>query len=194
MKNTIEQIAAILANSERDLQQVIAEAAKAGDYRGVDAARSAAANVHEFRTRVVDSSSSPRAKLQTESRHGSTRRARKASPRKRGKSGYPKFEVRNGTLVRTGWSKKQSHEYAHKVPKAIFDRTVKAMAALAKSGTGPFMAEQIIEQVDHLGLESIPSYQVYVVLGFLRHGNVIKQIGREGYRLPEDLTERARSL
>jgi hypothetical protein len=94
-------------------------------------------------------------------------------------------------LIRIGWSKKQRREYTHKTPRSIFDTTIKAMAALAQSGAGPFTAEQLIDQINTMEPEAIPSYQVYGVIGMLRGTNCIKQIGREGYDIPPELVEKA---
>jgi hypothetical protein len=55
------------------------------------------------------------------------------------------------------------------------------------------MAEQIIEQVNDLESDTIPSYQIYGVIGLLRKFNCIKQIGREGYDIPTDVSTRAKN-
>lgn len=187
MEKEIEKIIGILTKAESELREQIIEAAKAGDYRSVDSARAVAVGIRSLRSGIVNSSS----KAQTKGTVAIPQRRKKSSSRKCGKSGYPKFDVKNGTLIRIGWSKKQHREYMHKVPRLVFDQTVKAMVALAQSGVGPFMAEQIIEQLSHFVSETIPSYQVYVVIGMLRKTSCIKQVGREGYDIPTDLAAKA---
>lgn len=187
MEKEIEKIISILAKCESDLREVIVEAAQEGDYRSVDIAKTAAVNVHNVKARVKN----PAAKLETKPINDMSRHKRKKVSRKSSRLRYPKFEVKNETLIRIGWSKKERSEYTHKTPRAAFDRTVKAMAALAQSGAGPFMAEQIIEQLSQLESEAIPSYQVYVVIGMLRKRGHIKQVGREGYNIPTDITAKA---
>ena len=188
MEKGIEKIIGILTKCESDLRKLIVGAAKAGDYRSVDMARVAAVDIHNLRDRVLSPSLKRKQKVGGEV----SLRKRKSASRKRGRTGYPKFEVKNDTLIRIGWSKKERREYTHKTPRTAFDGTVKVMAALAQNGAGPFTAEEIIEQVNHTESETIPSYQVYVVIGFLRARKCIVQVGREGYDIPTEIATRAR--
>jgi len=190
MENYIEQIIEILNKTENDLQKVIVEAAQARDYRSVDIARASAVSIQNLRTQISNSA----CKVEQRSAKSASGVRRKALSRKGNKSGYPKFRVMNDTLLRIGWSKKQRREYVHKAPKFVFDKTTKAMATLAQNGAGPFMAEQIIEQISSMESDTIPSYQVYVVIGLLRKTNCIKQVGREGYDIQQDILEKARDV
>jgi len=188
MEKEIEKIISILTKCESDLQEVIVEAAQEGDYRSVDMAKTAAVNVHNVKARVKN----PAAKLETKPINDMSRHKRKKVSRKSSRLRYPKFEVKNETLIRIGWSKKERSEYTHKTPRTAFDGTVKVMAALAQNGAGLFTAEQIIEQVNNMESEAVPSYQVYVVIGFLRARKCILQVGREGYDIPTEIATRAR--
>ena len=183
-----KQISAILSEAEKALQKVIAEAAGAGRYAVVDAARVAASGVRQIRLGAGTASTG------RSSNRGSRPRANK---RKRGgrspKADYPKFLVRNGVLVRLGWSKRKKTEYAHKVPRAAFDSIVEVCAGLARSGRGPFPAEEVVRLANAQGHDQIPAYQVYVVIGLLRQEGSIEQVGREGYEFPPDLMEHAQS-
>jgi len=187
MKNLIEKIEAVLTKAENELQEVIVEAAKAGDYRGVDAGRAAAVEICNLKARILKPSS--KGELKSESNVSRTKKRVGTKRHVRGK--YPKFEIKNDTLVRIGWSKKERREYTHKVTKRVFYEAVEVMGRLAKGGAGPFTAEQIIEHINSMESETIPSYQVYVVLGLLRQTNCIKQVGREGYDIPPELVEKA---
>ncbi len=102
-------------------------------------------------------------------------------------AGYPRFEIRRHNLHRIGWSKKGNEEYVHKAPREVYDQAIDAMAALAERGRGPFMADEFLEELADLVSHAPPSYQVYVVLGFLRHAKCIEQVGREGYVVPMNL-------
>jgi len=186
MESERKQIAAILSETEKALQKIIAEAAGAGRYAVVDAARMAASGVRQIRLgagtaltgRSSDRSSRPR---------GHKRKRSGRSP----KVGYPKFLVRNGVLVRLGWSKRKGTEYVHKVPRAAFDSIVEVCAGLARSGPGPFPAEEVVRLANAQGHDPIPAYQVYVVIGLLRQEGSIEQVGREGYKFPPELAEHA---
>jgi len=187
MENLREKIEAILKKAENELQEIIVEAAKAGDYRGVDTGRAAAVEICNLKARILKPSS--KSELKTES--DMSRSKKKVATKRHVRGKYPKFEVKNNTLIRIGWSKKEKREYTHKVSKQVFYQTVEEMGRLAQGGAGPFMAEKIIEQVNNSESETIPSYQVYVVIGLLRKLNCIKQIGREGYDIPIDLAKKA---
>ena len=189
MEKQTKKIESILTKTEADLRQVIAEAAQAGDYRTVDVGRTAAVGVHNLKTQISKTSG----KVSEKHKTSTVRTKSKTASRKSVKRKYPKFAVKNDTLIRIGWSKKEHREYTHKTPRAAFDGTVKVMAALAQNGAGPFTAEEIIEQVNHMESETIPSYQVYVVIGMLRKRGCIKQIGREGYNISTDITVKAKN-
>ena len=188
MKDQNKKIEAILTKTETDLRQVIAEAAQAGDYRTVDMGRTVAVSIHNLKTQISKTSG----KVSEKHRTSAVRTKSKTGSRKSVKRKYPKFAVKNDTLIRIGWSKKEHREYTHKTPRTVFDGTVKVMATLAQNGAGPFTAEEIIEQVNHMESETIPSYQVYVVIGFLRARKCIVQVGREGYDIPTEIATRAR--
>lgn len=187
IREQADRITEILAKAESEMQKVIVEAAQVGDYRTVDMARNAAINVRNLRAQI----SNPTRRVEPRVANAESRPMHRAAKRKAVRTGYPKFHVAKDTLIRIGWSKKQGTEYTHKTPKPVFDSTIKAMGALAQSGAGPFTAEQVIEQINKTDGETIPSYQVYVVIGMLRLTNCIEQIGREGYNIPSELAERA---
>ena len=187
MENRENRVAAILDEAERNLREVIAEAAQAGDYHSVDVARGAALEMRRLREHLQGPPNLQKPQSSDTSQHFTRKRQNQ-------KSTYPKFEVRNGTLIRVGWSKKKKREYTHKAPKAVFDQTIKAMASLPQMGNGSIMAEQLIERVESTSSEHIPSYQIYTVLGLLRDRDCIQKIGNEGYRWPEQLEDNARKI
>ncbi len=189
-----EEVIAILTEADERLRQKIAEAAKAGDLSLVDVARSAAGHVR----RTVELVKSGSHSLSGKPESGSFEKTRRADvPRRKGRkaksSPYPKYIVRNSTLCRIGWSKKRKGEYVHKVDRRIFDRTASVMASISNLGPGPFMSDQIIDEVNRNAKAAVPSYQVYVVLGFLKTQKDIQQVGRKGYRVPADLSHRAKA-
>jgi len=187
MRDQIEKIVEILTKTESEIQKVIIEAAQASDYRSVDMARNAAVNIKNLRAQISDTTR----KVESKSVKAEKRVKRKVVSRKAARTGYPKFQIKKDTLIRIGWSKKQRREYTHKTTRFVFEITIKAMAKLAKSGAGPFTSEQLIDQINSVESETIPSYQVYAVIGILRQANCIKQIGRNGYDIPPEILEKA---
>lgn len=192
MENLKEKLEAVLTKAENELQEVIVEAAKAGDYRGVDVARTIAVSIRELNAKISESYLQGKSsKTQTNAEVKVSPRERRLTLKRKARSVYPRFETRNDSIVKIGWSKKQRREYSHKVPSDVFEKTVKAMSVLAASSAGPFMAEQIIDKVNNTEIEAIPAYQVYVVIAMLRKTKCIMQIGREGYKISTDIMEKA---
>jgi hypothetical protein len=195
MDKASEKIEPILLYAERELRDVIADAAKAGDYEGVDLAREVAARIRAMvplvGSRLAASQNGSAATADdprgSAAKHTSARRGA-------GKKGsYPRFQVRKGTLWKYGWSKSDKKEYVHKVPKEVFEQTVAAIGTLTQNGVSPLAADQIIEQIELAG-HSVPVYQVYVALAFLRQHNVVRRHGRDGYLVIPDFAERAGGL
>lgn len=187
MKDNIKQIVEVLSKSEREVQEIIGDAASKADYAAVDAGRIAAIEISKLQTRLdvlrkQYKSSGGSATIQKEKRLSQVFKP----------SGYPKYEVRNDTLIRTGWSKKEKVEYTHCAPKEAFDSTVKVMEDLAKGKAGPITAEEIITTINDVESIVIPSYQIYVAIGMLRQKGYIKKLGRKGYEMPSDIASKAK--
>ena len=86
-------------------------------------------------------------------------------------------------LIKVGWSRKKKAEYLHRVPKEV----VLAFAEhLEKSVSAQSLFE--IESLFPVSTESsgdIPSYQIYVIVAWLREVGVIEKKGRDGYIIQE---------
>lgn len=194
----MKPIKTILNQAEMELQEVIAIAAKDGDYKAIDLARRYAVQLHEMQAAL--NNSSPPAITNTNTQEEPLRtnvqsRNLSAGTKKKGKkSQYPKFEIEHNSLTRIGWSKKGKKEYSHKASKNIYDLTVAAMEKLSKASAGPFMAEDIIAKVNEVADQAIPAYQIYVVIGYLKDQDCVKQIGREGYNIPTNILQLATSI
>ena len=184
MKPIDNRITTILKDAERDFREVIAEAAKESDYPNVDVARLMALEMDKLLKRVKG----PPVVKEPES---SPILQHSTKKRKVRKSDYPKFAIRNGVLTRTGWSPKRKREYRQRIPGITFDQTLKAKASLSQTGNGSVLAEQIIEGVERINQDHVPSYQVYAVLGLLRHGKCVQQGGDGYYSWADQLEDKA---
>lgn len=206
---TTTRVAKALAEAEKNLQLVIGETAKSGDYSLSKAASGVAEEVRRIRASLPETKpEAPAARL---SAHSSLRRGQLREQRTKSKatssakhtrtsrptparkaprpSGYPRFDIRRDNLHRIGWSRKEKEEYVHKAPHEAFEQAIDAMLAVSQGARGPFMAEEFLSKLQELDGNAPPSYQVYVVIGFLRHMTCIEQVGREGYLLPTDLKQ-----
>lgn len=96
-----------------------------------------------------------------------------ASPRKR-KSEYPKFLVREDTLVKVGLGRDRRSEYEHTVSRAEYDAVVTRIAKLLAEHRS-FNADQLQD-----GLTN-PAYRTYIVLALLRKAGVVSARQRGKY-------------
>ena len=185
-------IVAVLTRAEKDLLQLLSEAAARADYRGIDAARAAAQGVRAIAS-SIEKGTSRSTDSQQRGRRGS-RRSRSTPDRRSGPApDYPRFSIKNDRLYKIGWSKKRKREYVHKLPKSVFDRVTQAMVSLQASGSGPYAGQEIIERAKSLGRVPLPDYQVYVVLAWLKATDLVHQVGRDGYTLDSSLPEQVQS-
>jgi hypothetical protein len=96
-----------------------------------------------------------------------------ASSRKR-KSDYPKFLVREDTLVKVGLGRDRRTEYEHTVSKAEFDSTVSGIAELLVAHRS-FSADALQNKL------TCPAYRTYIVLALLRKVGVLDSRQRGKY-------------
>jgi len=193
MSKYSQQIIGVLQDTEKRTLALISDAARDADLDGVEMAHAAARQVRKLIESLLGTDS-----LQQNSSNviDGARQPAQAfrSKQKTRKREYPRFCVREGVLIRIGWSKKGKREYEHKVPKDVFLYAVKAVASAGSTARGPVTAEDIIGRVTDVTGAPIPSYQVYVAIGLLKQQGCIEQVGREGYMIPNDVDTRAHAL
>jgi hypothetical protein len=99
----------------------------------------------------------------------------------RNKAEYPTF-LREGTdLVKVGRSRSSPDLYEHRAPRDLVDHVVKAVFSVGSTGKR-FSADAVLKQVSSgQGAGTVPSYQVYVALAWLKWSGLIIQHGRQGY-------------
>jgi hypothetical protein len=182
MKNISGGIA-ILRDAERQLQELMAAAAKEGDYSGVNALMDWAFQLKllvdrrgkEGRSEVRKNSSKQHLRTSRESKRN---RQRKRSADR----AYPKF-VRDGDfLVKVGWSKSSREEYEHKAEKSDVFAVISAIAVAGSRGRS-FQMEPLLPCKNSKS-EKIPDYQAYLSLAWLRSLGLVEQQGRASYTIP----------
>lgn len=177
----------ILNKTEKQLLEAISKAAQNGDLSGVDQARSIVGQIRRL-SAELETRKKPAGAKQLKKKRGAIELAGDNS---QNAGRYPIFTARNGTLYRLAWSRKKHSEYEHRVPKATIDLIATAMSGLARSGGPPVEVETIVTNINRSSVIQIPQYQVYLVVGWLRRCNCIEQIGRDGYRIPADISRLA---
>lgn len=95
---------------------------------------------------------------------------------------YPHFVKDGDKLVKIAWSAKDNKEYEHRAPRAAISSLIDAIAS--KAGAGElFHVDGILPVLDEDGTGQLPTYQVYLVLAWLRECGVIEKVGRDQYKL-----------
>ena len=187
--NDIEnRLAAILSTAEAQILEMIAEAAAAGDYAAIDYARAMAERLRDINLSAISTPSAVQGSKPTRSHLTKTKR--KPRPKK---GEYPRYEVADGSLFKIGWSKKKGDQYVHRVPVSTVKSISSALEQLSMTEE-PISSEQILESKALKDAGNPPSYQVYVVLAYLKDREVITSIGREGFRLSSNTVSRTNEL
>jgi hypothetical protein len=188
-----ERTLAIVDKAEKEVLEVLADEAKQGRYDGIEFARLIARRLRDLRHSLVGvkrgTSQNDETPLDDLPKRVRTRN-QLSSGNSRG--AYPKFKVEDGTLVRLGWSKKEKAQYFQRVPGEAFDRVTAALGALASRREGSHTGDAILDAVN-AGDKTVPSYQAYAILGFLRDRGTIRMPSRGEYVLPVDIETLARA-
>jgi hypothetical protein len=102
--------------------------------------------------------------------------------RRRGKSSYPRFEIGDDRIVKIGKGKaKASKEYRHEASRESFERLMSWLDAISGSGKKEWLAQEAVEGV----AGEVPSYQVYLMLGALRIGGLLRSVRKGSYELAD---------
>ncbi len=188
MNDLEKKLAMVLATAEAGVLEVIAAAAASGDYATIDRARAIAE-----RLRDISRDTSAEAKVAVAPSPVYMRTQRKARKKTPKKGEYPRFNVADGSLFKVGWSKKKGDQYVHRVPISTVKNISGALEQLS-AAQGPVSTEQILESKFLKDAGNPPSYQVYVVLAFLKERGIIASTGREGFRLFSNIASRTNEL
>ena len=181
-----------LSSCEAELQKLAAEAMANGDYdsarRGLELAEQVA-GLYELeepdpkrtqsrqKTSARDSTRQPgRAKTPKKQKSQVVKSRKKPASSK----AYPRFAKDGDKLVKIGWSKRTREEYEHKAPLVA----VEAFAAHLRKHTEEgriFKIDDIMPLADPDSEGELPSYQIYLALGWLRSIDAVSKHGRNGY-------------
>jgi len=91
---------------------------------------------------------------------------------------YPYFERGGERLIKVGWSKSDGAVYEHRAPLSTVMAVRATLQELGKGGK-VVAADRLLPL--HIDGDEIPSYQVYLVLAWLRGCDAIRACGKTGY-------------
>ena len=176
-----DDIVSVLTRAEDQLITRLQRAVKNREYADVAELATASQRVHDLIRSLdeipVPTHTAPHAAV-------STSKARKAVGERSGNSAgsttrkkYPTFARDGKQLVKTGWSKKTRKEYKHRVTESAVSAVV---SALRDFGATEFSMDEL-NPVQNEDGTVLPSYQVYLVVAWLRACGAITKTGRGGY-------------
>ena len=190
--STIQAATRALQECEQRLQKLLGEAATAGDYASVLTLTRWASEVSRLspghsEPRVVarDVQTVPQARDPALVRRAPRVMEQRLSTAS-GTSTYPRFARTDHDLVKVGWSKRARGEYVHRAPREVVGRLAAAATQVGAKG-GLVRMEDVLARLKEDG-PSVPSYQAYVVIAWLRAEGLVQQHGRQGYTVANGKT------
>jgi len=179
----------LLESCENGLRELLGRAASRGDYSDVLRLTSWAKVIHSLADDAKTEQAKgplfeerPKARANTASATVQrSRRSRKATRNSGKADGYPRFLREGDTLVKIGWSRRDSEEYQHKAPHTVLALLMQKLTVVGAGGR-LFASEDLMPLHTEHGAE-IPNYQVYLCLAWLRSEGLVLPQGRQGYTL-----------
>lgn len=173
----------ILSQAQSGIQSLMERelaAKRYGDLAELARLAEGLANLYGSGVQTIVSSPSKPEQAEGESSPKAQKRAPKKKSIGRAKQGYPRFEFRNAMIVKIGWSKKAQKEYEHSAPvQAAIDL---ALQIQKTTQTGRIWTVEELGDVMLSHDESeLPSYQLYLLIAWMRTIRVISKQGRSGY-------------
>jgi hypothetical protein len=175
------RLVAVLQAAEAELRGHIDSALSAQQYDEIAVYAQVASELVALRLRFSEPEELPATRASSASvelldTEGSTRLPENATPARKLARGYPRFEREGERLIKIGWSKKDEKEYEHKTSHSAIEAVVKSL----RETKGRFTIDEILPIKDATESE-VPSYQVYIVVAWLRQTGAIDRIGNDGY-------------
>lgn len=180
----MQKARAILSRAEKNLRQLIASAAEAGDYAAVEAVAAWASQLHGMHgiavERAVDAATLPDSPPSMNRGKAADRESRKPAKGRKRAGAYPKFAREGESLVKIAWSKSQKSEYRHRSSKHVLSHVVGTLATLFVADDAVVRMEQLLPVTGPDGAD-LPDYHAYVCLAWLKSIGAVKPKGRQGY-------------
>jgi len=181
----------VLLTAERKLVALSHEATESRDYDGATALLEAARRVKILGTgdaSVAATTQFPISASSDETESLSAPAGKDISvpssvSRRGRKADYPRFLKDGDSLVKVGWSKSEKAEYEHKSPKKVLLALSQALASVGSKGRR-FTMDKILPLQDAADASTLPDYQCYLCLAWLRQSELVIQHGRQGYSIP----------
>jgi hypothetical protein len=188
----IDVAKAALGTAEASIRKLVGDAASAGAYEEVLLLTNFAKAVATLANSVASSHIKPPAAtypattgVQIPRRISQQSSSKTAKGGKKSKlESYPRFIRANGDLVKIGWSKSAGKEYQHKAPQSVISVVADAIK-VQRIEDGVLRPPQEFLPLTLPSGETIPDYQSYLCIAWLRDIGVVERHGRHGYSVPD---------
>ena len=179
-----DDIVGVLTQAEDQLASRLQRAVRKREYSDVAELASVSQKLHELIQSLRRDLGQPEPRVS----HSPVRKQSASYAGRAIKKGYPKFARDGNHLVKTGWSKKDQGEYRHRVPESAVSAVVSALRGF---GSTEFSMGKLTPVHNGKG-KAVPSYQVYLVVAWLRACGALRKAGRGGYvAIPERVSAAA---
>jgi len=170
-----------LREAEGRLKAIAAEAVEAERYATGASVTAAALQV----AKLAESLEEVAERLREEGAEAVDRVTRRARRRRySGRPGYPKFMRCGDDVVRVGWSRRLKTDYRHRAPLRLALPLARDVAELATDGR-VVPSDDFFPLHDPEDAAEAPTYQAYLVLGWLVHLGMLEKHGRRGYTMAD---------
>jgi hypothetical protein len=182
----------IIHEAESRLKDLLADAARNGDYPTVVRLAAWARTIHELGNTPNVSASTvvadhPPIKATSQLHKRGSEHSKSGQALRSKESEYPRFFRRKDELIRMAWSKREKKEYQHKAPYSVLRTLASAMMERGAGGR-VFSTDELLPVRGPADGSEVPTYQAYVGIALLKQTGLIDQHGRRGYSIPR-LTE-----
>jgi len=164
----------IIRTANQQMQQLLAEIVESRQYDALAALAPLATSLGDLLNGKPDVGEEPSAESTAPRPTTPPSGAIKSS------AGYPQFWREGDALVKVGWSTSNRAPYEHKADRGVVDAVVSAIASVTAKRKR-FQTADLEKAQRASASASVPNYQLYVALGWLRWAGLIRQHGRQGY-------------
>ena len=178
-----------MEQAEVALRDLLADAARTGDYPAVVRIAAWARTIHDLRSTTGNTGESSasldlrRTRTRQKPRPEGQEDRKAAAVRRHQETDYPKFLRHKDELIRLAWSKRDNKEYHHKASYSVLRALTSAMIERGADGR-VFSTDELLPIRNPADGNEVPNYQAYVGIALLKRTGLIDQHGRRGYSIP----------
>ena len=98
---------------------------------------------------------------------------------------YPTFVRDDGSLLKVGKTREGTSTYEHRAERDVVLAVARRAEALVRGAGRPFKTNDLSNVQGHKDKLRIPAYKIHLCLGWLKRVGLVKPRGRKGYAVPK---------